>query len=685
MKSIGKKAYIQKVRTNVPGLDKLLYGGLNLVPENSVLIVKSSETGQGTTFGLQLLFGLTQTMKRRSISVKARYISNHDDEACLNNELLDTVIASAIQSMIRKYVSSPKPKDSLLNMKCRFARTFFDIIPNNHEEYTNADEECLSAKSDDIDIRICEEAIYYSNRTHSLHERTLRSLREGLADSDATNLLYHRRSDSYSELQESSSLKADLDFPLEPLDITYSETPNPVPSEWKEYPETPRGKVQGRQTGSQDSFIVFDLAGPGMNEDCVKTLIRQCRHSSRLLIIILPLNCSIPTEETDMVIELMTSDTQKDSLDAYTMSYLHITQSRNQMTALGKHFYKCRDYGIEVFPSLHTYFQKRRYLQRALVNTHSSIVSDTYQQYLDKAPKQPAVSDNFDFDNYMQTRRQTETSYIDALFTNYDIGYSSVDVLENILIPTRTSKHILDYQGSVTAIIGDCNNYKRFITFGSIFSSSLDKDHTLIILLNKDADTIRRRLSCPARNKRGKNCQECHCCYHYIHFMDICMGNISADEFIYYIERQFETPFDDGKSIRRVVIDDLQIVDFCFPFLKGSTLFLSALVAICRERGIELYILCDKTAGKVSELRAVADNIICTGRDNRGNLQLYIERFIGFNNTPSKIYCGTVKKVKDLFQCFYRVDESGEKRTYLKLNSLQIEDDKVSSMKDYWE
>ena len=294
-------------------------------------------------------------------------------------------------------------------------------------------------------------------------------------------------------------------------------------------------------------------------------------------------------------------------------------------------------------------------------------------------------SEIVDFDHYIAGRQKTEEQYVEALFANYDIGYSSVDVLEAILIPRKSTRHVLDYQGSVTAIIGDSNNYKRFLTFGGIFSSSLDKDHTLIILLNKDAATIRRRLSCPARSKRGPDCKDCQNCYKYIHFMDICMGNITADEFIYYLELQLGTPFDDGGSIKRVVIDDLQIVDFCFPFLKNSMMFLSALVSICREKGIQLFILCDKSASKVAELRAVSDNIICTGRNKQGRLQLYIERYIGFTNTPSKIYCGIVNNAKNLFECYYKVDEKKEKKTYFKLNSMQIDDDKVSSMKDYWE
>ena len=669
--------FIQKMKTNVFGLDKLLFGGLNLVPDNSVIIVKCEDVGHGTLLGIQLLFGLSQSLKRKGVDITSLFISNHDDLNYLNSILLDTVISSVVLKMTNTYVSSPKGEDRK-RKPFGFTNSFF-IMGKNESDSVNKE---IDIKSDDIDIKICEEGIYYSNRTHSLHERTLLSVQEGLADSDEQNLLYHRKHLSYSELRDTATLSEELDFPLISLDFF-------------SIPEKNIKSINAiADAGNNDEalslpidrrFIALDLAGGSLDTLEIGKIIDSYKKKCKVLICVLPSSCSFPNEKVDMVIELKNQQPESNNLSDYLMSYLRICQSKRQVTSLGWHLYKYRDYGIEVFPSLHTYFQKRRYLQRAVVNTHSSILSDTYQQYLDKALKQKSSPDIINYDNYIRTRKERESQVSDALFPNYAVGYSSVNVLEYILIPRKTSHHLLDFQGSVTAIIGDSNNYKRFITFGSIFSSSLDKEHTLIILLNKDADTIRRRLSCPARSKRGKDCEDCHNCYQYIHFMDICMGNITADEFIYYLVLQFETVFDDGNNIKRVVIDDLQIVDFCFPLLKSTPLFLSALVSICRERGIQLYILCDKNADKVTELRAVADNIICTGRDKRGSLQIYIERYIGFNYTPSKIYCGTVKRAKELFECFTKVDENGTRKRYFKLNSVQIDDDNVSTMKDYWD
>src|SRR5699024_10794541 len=52
--------------------------------------------------------------------------------------------------------------------------------------------------------------------------------------------------------------------------------------------------------------------------------------------------------------------------------------------------------------------------------------------------------------------------------------------------------------GGTTAIIGEANTYKRFLTFGSAFSSASRKEHTLFLLLNKNDKSVRRKLQCPA-------------------------------------------------------------------------------------------------------------------------------------------------------------------------------------------
>lgn len=98
------KSFIPKIKTNIVGLDKLLFGGLNLAQDHNVVIIRSEDVNQGTVLGIQMLYGLSQSIHRDSNKVLSYFISNYDDEKYLNDLLLDTTIASCIQRMIKNMV-----------------------------------------------------------------------------------------------------------------------------------------------------------------------------------------------------------------------------------------------------------------------------------------------------------------------------------------------------------------------------------------------------------------------------------------------------------------------------------------------------------------------------------------------------------------------------------------------------
>ena len=700
-----EEQFRNKVRTNVFGLDEMLFGGIDMVPEHSVIIIKSDEPVQGTLLGLQMLYGIAQSLEKfrrrknipKGLAYKPLFISSFMENAesrelFLNDMLLDTIISLSILKMTERYVGLPKVNGSKFpHLDNAVSRLFFDVTQ---------DKSVGDMFYSDTDALICEDAIFYNNRTNSLHKRTLTSDGDVPGtDTDESRILFHRRSDSYSHylLKDYDLYRQQLydflQFPLVDMNFHCMDKDGGIADIVKEATNL---------KATNDALLAVDMMGEEYQQAClrdrrymdIRDLIDNLRDHFKLLIVMVPQSCDIPQERADMVIELR--NVLDEGID-YLTRKVHIPYSRRQATVLGWHVYKYREYGLEFFPSLHTYFQKRRYLQRAVVYTHSSVVEDTYQQYIERNKKKldwdaPQDVDNakkFHFDAYLRGREDDVTQNVASLFEDYSNGQSAVNVLEAILLPTmveqrNTGDRVQDYRGSMTAIFGDGNTYKRFLTFGSIFSSALNQEHTLVVLLNKDAGTSLRRLFCPARARRGKDCLHCKECYKYIHFMDINTGNITPEEFVYYLKKQIDIKYSDGKRIRRVVIDDLQVVDYCFPYLLKSNLFLPALVNICKEKGVYSYILCDKTGRKVGELRAVADNIICTGRDSKGRLQVYTEKFIGFHNTPSKIYCGVVEKVKDLFECYYRIEAGGVKHWHYMLNSMRIDDDTVSSMTPYW-
>lgn len=94
--------------------------------------------------------------------------------------------------------------------------------------------------------------------------------------------------------------------------------------------------------------------------------------------------------------------------------------------------------------------------------------------------------------------------------------------------------------------------------------------------------------------------------------------------------------------------------------------------------------MCDKISRYVDPLRALSDNVIFTDRDSDGKSLIYIEKFAGYNNTPSKIYCGKIKSVKELFECYNIFDNSRRDVNVFGIDSSKIEDRPVASMDDFW-
>lgn len=693
-KEIGPLIF-QKISTNILGLDRLLYDGLDLTENGNIILIRGEIGSEKTIFGMQLLYGVAQSMDNIDLgkAVHQHLFSTYEDEKTLNDWLLDMIISSGIQNMTDIAVSSPTKARSTNS----FAKTFFKvndkILGKEHNLRIPYDKVMNST-----DELICNEAIYYNNRTNALHFRYYTN--DGSSDypvfkTDENNMLFKRRYHSISRYFESNNnnsqgtesiknLGRSIGYPI--VDVQVRKVEKNI-------------LIEDLSKLEKDGLVTIDITFEGIDEQTTLSSITSLvgvLKNQRLAIIVVPTETRIPESEFDMIIDL-TSEEKIAGRSEYAIRYLTITKSRKQEAAKGKHQYKKRDYGLEIYPSLYTYFQQRRYLQRAMVYTHSDVITDTYQQYLDK---HKFLGNTITYENYAKDVEEMPKHYANALYPQYDSDYNSIDVLERIMLSNGSSEHtiyddngekneienlIYGYRGGVTAIIGEANTYKRFLTFGSVFSSSLHKEHTLFLLLNKDDSTIRRRLACPARIKKDKDCISCQNCYKYMHFMNIYMGSITTEKFIYFFERQLEVCFGDGKKIKRVVIDDLEIVDFCFPFLRENELFLAALILICKERGISLYVLCDKHGKQAKALRALSENVIYTDRDRNGKLLIYIEKYAGYNNTPSKIYCGNVKSVKNLFECYDRMDEKEQISSYFAFNTMQIEDNSVSSMEHFWD
>lgn len=687
---MNSKYMYQEVKTNIIGLDRLLLNRLEIPKDGNVtIVIRGDEIMDRTCFGLQLLYGLGQSYdllheKHDAEPVSLRFVSACMSKPYLDDLLLDMLITTGVRYLTRRYVGSYMKHDQLN----RFASAWFDmkeVLCLKHTEAINSLP--LREIRNETDLLISEEAIYYSLRTNALHFRT------GNKRSDDMNILYPRRYDCIHDYFENVGplmklLGRDLCYPLLDVDIQTGVCPN---SYVDIYPD------EVNLVGV-DLTSLYECCEDEESAYCA--LLSTLRHYKNVpgrgvFIIIVPGKARLPECPVDVLIDMKTT-----MRSGYQLQYLSIVSNKLQQSKIGWHQYKRLDRTIEVYPSLHTYFSERQYLQRALVYTHSNVISDTFQQYLNNNAM--IGNSNASYIDYQNTREQVSDRYYEDLYPHDSYDFSLVDILERILLsessthrrskdlcetdggPDMGSNVVRGYRGGVTAVIGHAHTYKRFLTFGGIFSAALNREHTLLLLLNKDDAMIRRRLSCPARRSREVGCKDCKSCYSYIHFMNICMGNITPDEFIYQLERQIEVAFACGKKIKRIVVDEMQIIDYCFPLLSESPLFIAALVAFCRDRGISLYMLCDKRGRSVGTLRAVADNIICTDRDKDGKSLLYIDRFAGYNNIPSKVYCARICKVRDLFECYTRLNDNEERQSFYTLKGNVIEDQSRTSTNDFW-
>lgn len=65
-----------RIKTNITGLDCLLYGGLNSDKDSFILIKGASDT-ENTVFGMQILYGVSQSLSERDMTPESKkYLCN---------------------------------------------------------------------------------------------------------------------------------------------------------------------------------------------------------------------------------------------------------------------------------------------------------------------------------------------------------------------------------------------------------------------------------------------------------------------------------------------------------------------------------------------------------------------------------------------------------------------------------
>lgn len=418
----------------------------------------------------------------------------------------------------------------------------------------------------------------------------------------------------------------------------------------------------------------------------------------------------------DIVIDL---HDRTDEAEEYMYNELRITKSVFQTAVLGWHQYKKRDEGIEVFPSVHLLLSKRFYVHNKYQTIGQSLYETNYDQFLevknfkDSIEGKNSISQT-PFEEYLNQYRTWKESVQTHIFENYLQNMKIIskedkskvldvyDELRSILFfnkiedeysricignssndTTDLNKPGTDHFPS-TVIIGNPNSYKRTLALATSYRLAQQGIHTLFFLFDKDELEMRQHMVCPAFNNGNcmHNISECMKCGRYIHTYDVRMGCISAEEFFsilldqinFYCSPDTQTGIE-TKSFH-IVIDDLQKIDFSFPFLKATDLFLSALLAICHNHNVKLTILCDKSAKLTHEASSLVDTVIDIRRETKDiyNIELNVERG-GNKYIPSRIMQYKISKILHAFSC------DGSTMSIQEHNVLGKE---IGSMKEYW-
>lgn len=663
----------QKLKTGIDGLDSLLYGGIYLKCPNPHKVKESLRIAiygdRGTSralLAMQLMCGITKSVKEMSFKTIVQnknidlkilsplFYSDNKNIEGLSDMMLDLSISQTVSEIIKN--NAEGRKDWIGNVFCQ---TVFNI------------DRTISSplKYEELDRYIGEEMLVYNIHTNALHFATPANQYYRKPRKDEPVFMRKEMPiKEYAEKMYSACINSgNIEMSSNYFNVNlYTETTNENIADLLEYHNISENEVL--------SCVVVDRIKKNKGIGMINNLIEK----SLVSIFIFD---EEPDKKSsyDLIIELRRYENEDVH---YVFNQLCIKKSNMQDTAIGWHIYKKRDYGIEVYPSPHVILQKRRHMPKGLLLSQRGMLSGTYQLYLEGLPDRHNIDTFHDFDNRVY-KRQFEKDKLSSYYKQFNIERRRecpIDILSKILMLGKNNS----VRGEATAIIGLPNAYKRFITHGSTFSACCNGTHTLNILLDKEYDIMLRRMICPAyvckvnRNDESKSAEVCINCYDHIHFSNIRMGCISSDEFFYYLIKQIKISRESNKNISRIVVDDLQKIEFCFPMLHSDTLFLTTLISICKDYKVDLFMLCDKTSSLVPALRAQADNVICTQKTDADKFDIYIERYAGYC-TPSRMWKCKVNKASEMFSC----DIINSER-HLYLDERYIENEKIYSVNEYW-
>ena len=123
---------VQRIPTKIYGLDKLLYGGLDIIKRPFTIVIRGGAGSESTLFGLQLLYGIALSLNEDEREtpfakpVKPCFVTSCHRKEDIETLMIDTFLSSCIYLMTKKIIDNSYCESDLSSL----TKYFFDTSNN---------------------------------------------------------------------------------------------------------------------------------------------------------------------------------------------------------------------------------------------------------------------------------------------------------------------------------------------------------------------------------------------------------------------------------------------------------------------------------------------------------------------------------------------------------------------------
>ena len=391
----------------------------------------------------------------------------------------------------------------------------------------------------------------------------------------------------------------------------------------------------------------------------LERLEKDLRNRSKISILILNDSEAFRNLDADIIIDMQRNF---DRVHNYTYHELSVVKNVKGQFAFGWHKYKPMNGLIYVYPSIHKLLSQQHSVDNTFIqaiNTDARYAQPFAEMSSGGVPMslgQGTIPTDF------PDRRISENEELDT-------PKDEQDILSKLITPHKVEK------GRITSIIGNHNTFKRFIVSVSILNSIIKGNEVFVLLLNERRKGMIELID-KIRKDAGFSAETAVEAYRHLFFWEVRMGCISPEELISFVLEYIEMR--KGKKVELYIID-LGTIEQCFPMINNESLFVPTLSTLCREKKVDLHLICNKHFSQRSVVCTVADNLICTKRnseDNNNQLTMLLEK----NDFGADYNC----KVFELKATVYK--DNGQFNVSIENGMVVFSatPKEITTTKDYW-